>query len=334
MRAGILLIVALLTGVPLGAQLVRSVDAPSGALIRTADVTVRGLTAEDFPRVKRLAENVYGYEELANPIGTNLAFTTNSLIVVTREGVVIVDGQANDAATKKLVDTVAELTPQPIKYMIIGADHGDHIGGNGVFPAGVTFISSPVSKTVIERLNATPVAGRGGAPATARRQLPVPQETVAEKRVLMIGGEELQILNLGRAHTGGDLEVFLPRENIMWMSEVFFNRLYPSVGGGFTAFASEWIETIKKAEAMKAGLYVPNHGFLDPPQVLNEEIVNFRRALENVVSEAKRLYAAGVPLETAYRNVNLGEFQYWYRAANNMPDVVRKVYAEEGARGR
>jgi hypothetical protein len=61
---------------------------------------------------------------------------------------------------------------------------------------------------------------------------------------------------------------------------------------------------------------------------LNEEFVNFQHALENIVSEAKRLHAAGAPLELAYRSANLGEFQYWYRAANNMPDVIRKVYAD------
>jgi cyclase len=318
----------LLTAIPIRAQ-----------VVRTADATVRGLTERDFPRIKKLAENVYAYEELGNPITTNLAFTTNSLIIVTRNGVVVVDGQGTEAQTRRLVDEIAKITPQPIKYMIIGADHVDHIGGNAAFPEGVTFIAHPTSKAVIERLAAAG-AGRGGAPggraggAPVRRPIPIPQETVADKRTLTLGGTEMQIMFLGRAHTGGDLEVYLPRENIMWMSEVFFNRLYPSVGGGFTAFPTEWIETIKKAEALKAGLYVPNHGFVDSPQVLNEEIVNFRRALENVVSEAKRLHAAGVSLEVAYRSVNLGEFQYWYRAANNMPDVVRKVYVEEEGRER
>jgi hypothetical protein len=68
----------------LRAQQVRAVDAPYRQLVRTGDVTVRGLTAEDFPRVKKLADNIYAYEELANPIGSNAAFTTNSLIIVTR----------------------------------------------------------------------------------------------------------------------------------------------------------------------------------------------------------------------------------------------------------
>jgi hypothetical protein len=151
---------------------------------------------------------------------------------------------------------------------------------------------------------------------------------VSDKRVLKVGNTELQVLFLGLAHTGGDLEVFLPRDGILWMSEVFFNRLYPSVGGNRSGRPVEWLETIKKAEALKARVYVPNHGFVDSADVLNEELVNFRRALENLVTEGRRLHDARVPLETAYRNINLGEFQYWYRAANNLPDALAQLYLE------
>ena len=288
----------------------------AGQVVRTADATVRGLAESDFPRIRKLAENVYAYEDLNGDITSNLAFTTNSLIVVTSDGVLVADGQGSDAKTKRMVDAIAKITPQPIKYMVICADHADHVGGNAAFPAGVTFIAHPTSKAVVERMV------EGG------RKIPVPQETVADRRVLKMGGTEIQILFLGRAHTGGDLQVYLPRENILFMGEAFFNRLYPSVGGNRSAYPIEWIETIRKAEAMNAALYVPDHGFVDSPQILREELTNFRRALENLVSESRRLHAAKVPLETAYRNINLGEFQYWYRAANNMPDAVRQVYLE------
>jgi cyclase len=296
--------------------------AADAQIVRTADATVRGLRENDFPRLVTLAENVYAYEDLNGDLGSNLAFTTNSLIVVTPEGVVVVDGQGSVAKTRRLVERIRAITPQPIRYVIIGADHGDHIAGNSAFPAGVTFIAHPTSKGVIERLAAARTPQSTAAP------VPVPQETVADRRVLTLGGVEMQILFLGRAHTGGDLQVFLPRDGILFMSEVFFNRLYPSVGGNRSGRPIEWIETIKKAEAMGARVYVPNHGFVDSPDVLGEELVNFRRALENLVSESRRLHDAGVPLETAYRNINLGEFQYWYRAANNMPDAVRNVYLE------
>ncbi|MEQ1581851.1 MAG: MBL fold metallo-hydrolase [Steroidobacteraceae bacterium] len=292
-----------------------------GQVVRTADADVRGFRANDFPRVTQLAENVYAYEDLMGELGTSFAFTTNSLIVVTSQGVLVADAQGSVAKTKRMVEEIGKLTAQPIKYVVICADHTDHVAGNSAFPAGVTFIAHPTSKAVIERATARSVQA-GGAP------IPVPQDTVADKRTLTLGGMEMQILFLGRAHTGGDLQLYLPRQRLLFMSEVFFNRLYPSVGGSKSAHPIEWIETIKRSEALKAAVVVPGHGFVDSPAVLSEELPAFRRSLENLVAESRRLHDAKVPVEAASRSINLGEFQYWYRAVNNVPDAIAQVYLE------
>lgn len=292
-----------------------------GQVVRTADADVRGFRANDFPRITQLDDNVYAYEDLMGELGTSFAFTTNSLIVVTSQGVVVADAQGSVAKTKRMVEEIGKLTTQPIKYVVICADHMDHIAGNSAFPAGVTFIAHPTSKAVIERA-AVRLAQNGSAP------IPVPQETVADKRTLVLGGTEIQILFLGRAHTGGDLQVYLPRQDLLFMSEVFFNRLYPSVGGSKSARPIEWVETIRKSEALAARIVVPGHGFVDSQSVLQEELVAFRRSLENLVSESRRLHEAKVPAEAASRSINLGEFQYWYRAVNNVPDAIAQVYQE------
>ncbi|MEY4933456.1 MAG: hypothetical protein RLZZ403_1776 [Pseudomonadota bacterium] len=292
-----------------------------GQVVRTADADVRGFRANDFPRITQLADNVYAYEDLMGELGTSFAFTTNSLIVVTTQGVLVADAQGSVAKTKRMVEEIGKLTTQPIKYVVICADHMDHIAGNSAFPAGVTFIAHPTSKAVIERA-AVRLAQNGSAP------IPVPQETVADRRTLALGSTEVQILFLGRAHTGGDLQVYLPKQNLLFMSEVFFNRLYPSVGGSKSARPIEWIETIKRSEALDAAFVVPGHGFVDSPAVLKEELVAFRRSLENVVAESRRLHAAKVPVDAAPRSINLGEFQYWYRAVNNVPDAIAQVYLE------
>ncbi len=120
----------------------------------------------------------------------------------------------------------------------------------------------------------------------------------------------------------------LPQTNILFTGEIFFNRLYPSVGGNRSGRPIEWIETLKRVEAMDAAIVVPGHGFVDNPEVLANELVNFRHSLENLVSESTRLHNAGVPTARASRNMNLGEFQYWYRAVNNLPDAIDQVYRE------
>jgi glyoxylase-like metal-dependent hydrolase (beta-lactamase superfamily II) len=287
--------------------------------VRTADVSVRGLWPSDFPRLKKLADRVYIYEELQNSPPLDGVFTTNSFIVITDEGVLIADGQGNEEQVRRLMATVAKLTSQPIKYMIIAADHGDHTGGNSALPKGVTFLAHPNATAHLEAY------ARAAIQRTGESRVVMPTDYVTGKKVLQMGDEEIDILFLGRAHTGSDLEVYLPRENILFLSEVFFNRLYPST---YSGYPSEWIETLKKAEALNPALYLPGHGFVDSPPVLKEEVVNFRFALENLVAEGKRMHEAKIPVESAPRFARLGPFQYWTRAANNLPDGLRRVYLE------
>jgi cyclase len=296
------------------------VSAQQDDVVRTADVNVRGLWPSDFPRLKKLAENVYAYEELQSTPPLDGVFTTNSFIVITNEGVLIADGQGNEEQVKRLLATVAKLSPQPVKYMIVRADHPDHTGGNRALPPGVAIIAHPNSKTHLENYDKA-MRDRG-----QKSWVVMPTEVMSSnKRVIRLGGEEIDILFLGRSHTGGDLEVYLPRTNILFMSEVYFNRLYPST---YSGYPSEWIEAFKKAEAMNAALYVPGHGFVDSARVLREELANFRLSLENLVAEGKRMHDAKIPVESTARFARLGSFQYWTRAANNVPDGFRRVYLE------
>ena len=286
----------------------------SQTVIRTGDIAVRGLNASDFPRLTKLAENVYGYEQL-DP--TKRGVTANNLVVVTTGGVLVAEGQGTVDNVRRLVSDIATLTPQPIKYVVVGSEHGDHTGGDSAFPDGVTFIAHPFSKANLERQAAN---RRSDQPRTI-----VPTETVDSKRVLTLGATDIQILFLGRAHTGGDLEVYLPRENILFMSEVFIHRIFPSMANGYP---SEWIATLKKAEDMRARVYVPAHGFIDPPQILNEEMANYRAAIERIFAEGKRLHDAGVPADRAPAAADFGSFSGWTRFNENAANALKRVYME------
>jgi hypothetical protein len=140
-----------------------------------------------------------------------------------------------------------------------------------------------------------------------------------------MGGTEIDILFLGRAHTGGDLEVYLPREKILWMSEVFVNRVFPSMANGYP---TEWVATLKKAEAMNADWYVPAHGFVDSAEVLREEAHNYRLAIERVISEGRRLHDANVPIEKAVESADFGPYAGWTRISNNAAGALQRVYME------
>ena len=171
--------------------------------------------ADDLPRMARLADGIYMYEH-ADP--TKAGVTANNLVVVGSSAVLVADGQGTVENTGHLVAAIAAITPTPIRSVIVGSEHGDHRGGDSAFPDAAIFIAHPSSKAGLETQAAAP-ARRANAPPVV-----VPGDTVSDSRTLDLGGGRQAIVRfLGRAHTGGDLEVVLPRERIAFMSEAFIS---------------------------------------------------------------------------------------------------------------
>ena len=274
------------------------------AQVRTADPIQRGLQLSDFPRVIKLADRVYGYEAIRNP-----GFTTVSLFVVGDSGVLLADGQGNVAATQAMVDRIKAITPLPIRWYVVGSDHGDHMGGNAALPAGMKWIVHPTSRTAM-RLDSV-AAMRG------------------DREVVDLGGISVEVRFLGRAHTGGDLMVYVPREKILFMSEAYLNRVFPAMR---SAYPTEWVATLDRALAMDVTRYVPGHGFIESPAVSREELVAFRGALGAVIAEAKRLHALGLSQEDALKAANWGDYKTWFIAEQQAPIAIRRVYEEIAGR--
>jgi glyoxylase-like metal-dependent hydrolase (beta-lactamase superfamily II) len=285
-------------------------------LKRTADPKERGYKDSEFPRIQKIADNVYSYEAV---VGTTERYTTNSMFVVTSEGVLVADGQGSHDAVKQMLDAIAKVTPQPVKIVVMCSDHGDHTNGNSAFPAGVEFIAHPNSKANLERQASAPNR-RGNAPPVV-----MPTTLVADKRVLKPGGTEIQIQFLGRAHTGGDLVVYLPRERVLFASEIVLNHMFPAMR---SAYPSEWLQVFKKLESIDARIVIPGHGFVDDAKTLHEELQAYVRSTEAVIAEARRLHKAGVPVEDAVKQANFGEFNSWSGASSQGPIAIRRVYDE------
>ena len=298
---------------------------PAFTQVQTADVSKRGLTDKDFPRTIKLADNVYAFEMLApvNPAAPAAAsqerYTTNSLVVITTDGVLIADGQGNPEFGNRLIDEIKKLTNQPIKYVVVCSEHGDHSGGNSAFPSTATFISHPTTKANLERQASAP-----NRPANAPK-IVVPTETVSDKKVLKMGNTEIQVLFLGRSHTGGDLTVYLPKEKVLWMSETFNHRRFPTVGGGYP---TEWIAAITKAEKMDVQYYAGAHGFIDDARTMKAELAEYRKALETIVAEARRLYKPGGSAEEAFKQANFGPYTSWTTASAQATPGFKRAWDE------
>jgi cyclase len=273
--------------------------APSAAQVRTAFPEKRGVKLTDFPRTIKLADNVYGYEDIRQP-----GFTTVSLFVVGSDGVLIADGQGSPDATKKMLGEIAKVTPKPIKWYIVGSDHGDHTAGNAVLPKDIIYVVSPFSKQQLKL----------AAPAMT-----------GDRQVIDVGGIEVQALFLGRAHTGGDLLVHLPKQKILFMSEVYLNRVFPAMR---SAYPTEWVGVINWALQMDIERFVPGHGFIEEPKASREELIEYQKAMRAVIAEVTRLHKLGLSAEDAAKQANWGPFSEWFLVEQQGPIAVRKIYDE------
>lgn len=279
---------------------------PPPDLVRTADPAARGYTDADFPRVQEIAPDVYTFEALRT-FGEDVV-ATNSMFVATTDGVLVADGQGSAEETQALIAAIGEVTDQPITTVVVGSDHPDHSGGNSAFPASATFLAHPTSAARLRE--------RGGTPGTI--------EEVASERELSMGGKTIRVLHLGRAHTGGDLIVHLPQENVVFMGEVFMNRVFPSMA---SSYPQEWVATIQAAEALNANVYVPGHGFVDPPAVLREELNTFRGAIQGIIVEVGHVFGEGAAVEEALGR-EMGDVESWTRAESLRESAIRRTYAD------
>jgi glyoxylase-like metal-dependent hydrolase (beta-lactamase superfamily II) len=247
-----------------------------------------GAHAQDLPRPGALTRLADGVFAYEQIDPTKTGVTVNNLVIVTSDGVLVADGQGTIANTKALVDAIATVTPAPVRFVVVGSVHGDHRGGDSAFPPSATF--------------------------------------VREARDLTLGGRDIRVLMLGRAHTGTDLEVYLPREQILYASEVFSNRVFPSMANGFPG---EWVAALTAAEALNARVYVPAHGAIDAPRQWTLEGVRvWHAAVELVRQEGRRLHDREVAVDDSASRASFGSLESWVRARENAAGALKRVYME------
>ena len=291
---------------------------PLAAVLAALGLSAAVSAADDLPRMTRLADGVYMYEHV-DP--TKAGVTANNLVVIGADAVLVADGQGTVENTGHLVTAIAAITKTPIKYVIVGSEHGDHRGGDSAFPDTAVFIAHPSSKAALEKQAAAP-ARRPNAPSVV-----VPAETVSDSRTIDLGGGRQAIVRfLGRAHTGGDLEVLLPKERIAFMSAAFISGNFPSMANGFP---TERVEVLRRAEALDADVFVPAHGVMaSRAETSRAALAEYRHVIEQVIAEGRRLHDAGVAVADAPARAQFGSRTALHRYAENVAGALGRVYLE------
>src|SRR5246127_2492429 len=124
---------------------------------RTASISLLALAtfggsalAQDLgPRVKKLADGVY--------VHTGKGFDSNSGIILTDEGVVVIDTGQNPIESRDILATVKKLTSMPVRLVIDTEPHADHTTGHFVFsPPAIVVAAAGAGESMRGRERETP----------------------------------------------------------------------------------------------------------------------------------------------------------------------------------
>jgi glyoxylase-like metal-dependent hydrolase (beta-lactamase superfamily II) len=128
-------------------------------------------------------------------------------------------------------------------------------------------------------------------------------------------------------HSGTDMVVKVPEQNVVYTGDLLFSGWYP-VCFDEKATISGWRDTLKKFAALdKETLFVPGHG-----QICGQEgIAKIREVFDDIAGQAERMYKAGVPVEEAqHRYVVPDKFKNFpiYAWGFTIGPAITKLYTE------
>lgn len=212
---------------------------------------------------ERVAEGVYA---LIGPTGPrtaeNDALNCNIGLVVTGQGVILIDSGASRMGADRIARAVAAVTDQPIRWVINTGSQDHRWLGNGYFAAqGAEIIALQRTVETQKRYADQQLASLRGVlgerltgtePVTAAAPLP------GDDQHLTLGGVRLELRYLGDAHFPGDAVVWLPDQHVLFSGDlVFTDRL---LGVLPSSHVRRWQAAFHRMEALKPALIVPGHG--------------------------------------------------------------------------
>jgi glyoxylase-like metal-dependent hydrolase (beta-lactamase superfamily II) len=214
----------------------------------------------------------------------------NSIVRVTAEGVILVDTKLpGEANYNGLMQQIRSVTPLPVKTVIVTHHHADHTGNNDRFIAagaeviGHAVLASSLDTYQFDPKPAKPTVTYQGADRTVR-----------------LGGVEVRVLHLGRAHTGGDSVVYFPDVKVVATSDAVTTGATGPLadyagGGSFVGFATV-LDAMLKLDFDTA---IPGAG----PVLTKADVQNFRMKMGTVIDRATAAVKAGVPANELLKQI-------------------------------
>jgi glyoxylase-like metal-dependent hydrolase (beta-lactamase superfamily II) len=247
--------------------------------------------------IRRVGPGVY---VAPGDVGHGSEGRPNAGFVVTPAGVVVIDALASPRQAEQLERSIRAVTHQPVKWLILTHHHPDHHFGASVFrKQGAEVIAHPdrrvlASEAGEDALMADWVRVVGLEAMRGFEFANTPDRAVTGRDTLELGGRTLVISHPGRAHSAGDLMVWLPQNRILFAGDLLVeDGVTMVVDGGST----ELLRALDAIDSLGPNVVVPGHGAIPrQPRTLVTRTRNYMTGLRAAMRAALE---QGLPLGRA-----------------------------------
>ena len=243
----------------------------------------------------------------------------SSGIIVTNEGVLVVDALGSEAVGRAERESIASVIKQPVRYVVNSSFHDQYSKGNLAYPDIFKIGHENYRAGLVEQMQ------RGGASADEQRSR-LPTATFRDRMTLHFGGKEIQILYFGRAHTTGDSVVFVPQDRIAYLSELFFCDEFPNMAQGYGV---SWLRVLDAVQALEADIFVPGHGPVPgDPKNTRASLGRLKQVLVDTRDAILREIGRGATEDQAVAAVKLPQYEKMPNFIAQRETTVRRMYKE------
>jgi cyclase len=264
---------------------------------------------------------------------------SNAGLVVDGDAALLVDTLFDEALTADMLGAIRAATgraAEDIGVVVNTHANGDHTHGNALLPharivatrASAAEMEAVTPQMLAAMMAQAPRLGEAGAYLErifgpfdfARVRGRQPTDTFSGRLTLSVGDTVVELIEVGPAHTQGDLLVHVPARRLVFTGDVVFADVTPVMWAGPVG---NWLRACDAILALNAEVVVPGHG----PLTDARGVERVRDYLRYVDSEARRRYDAGLSVEEAVADIALGDYASWIdaeRIAVNVDTLYRE----------
>jgi len=213
--------------------------------------------------LQKVSDHVYYVEGISGVATDNEGFISNASFILTEKGIVIVDALGSPSLAEQMISLIRTVSDKPIIEVITTHYHADHIYGLQVFkelgakvvaPLGSDrYLDSAAAENRLEerRFSLEPWVNE-------KTQLIYPDEFIKDSQTRDYGDIHLTINYLGKAHSDGDLTIYVVSDGVFLSGDVIFEGRIPYLGDADTKNWLMTLNTMLKNDRIKA--LIPGHG--------------------------------------------------------------------------